>query len=247
MNEILDKTGRVARRRTRTRARVLAAAERLYADRGLATTRVEDIAELADVSVGSIYTHFGNKDGIQAALTEQALEHLDGYLAAAFSASASPLEQVMAAGDAYLRFHLDHPSAARLLAAPSAGDAASSQGVSDATATLLGLFEERIAAAIAAGEAADLDAGLVARFLWGAWNGVAALGLRRDELAMTPDQIAACLQQGRRIVLDGLCAPNNRDTDGKARARLLEVVRQENATTTPTGVSESLTQLPNRR
>jgi hypothetical protein len=88
---------------------------------------------------------------------------------------------------------------------------------------ILGKFEDHIAAAIASGEAeASYDAKLVARFLWGAWNGVVALSLRNDQMALTDAEVAACIQMGRRIVNEGLTAPAFRDDLGHSRARLVD-------------------------
>lgn len=108
--------GRVKRRRTRTRAALLDAAERAFMRDGYHGVRVETIADEADVSVGSIYTLFSNKDGLYLAVAERASQLFGEYLDRAYTVSESPLEQVMACGDAYLRFHIEHPGAFRFIA-----------------------------------------------------------------------------------------------------------------------------------
>lgn len=55
------------RRKAATRAKILAAAERLFGERGYAQTSIEDIAELADVAVRTIYMHFPTKAAIMLA------------------------------------------------------------------------------------------------------------------------------------------------------------------------------------
>lgn len=65
-----EPSDRVARRRDRTRSAILDAAEAAFIRRGYRGARMEDLAEEADVSVGSIYGHFGNKDGLYLALVE---------------------------------------------------------------------------------------------------------------------------------------------------------------------------------
>jgi TetR/AcrR family transcriptional regulator len=230
MNVPTNKESRVVRRQTRTRAAILDAAERAFIRGGYHGVRMEDLAEEADVSVGSIYGHFGNKDGLYLAITERATELFGEYMAAAYATSASPLEQVMAAGDAYLRFHLEHPGAFRFIAFDGVEtrvpevDSATHARITGRTAELLEGFRERIAAAVAAGEAStDVDPTLTSRFLWGAWNGMIALGLRSDGLALSEEQISACVLQARRVVVEGLTDPAYRDGDGRSRARLLEV------------------------
>ncbi|MCA0346896.1 MAG: TetR/AcrR family transcriptional regulator [Actinobacteria bacterium] len=59
--------GRQDRRKAATRAKILAAAEELFDDRGYADTSIEDISESADVAVRTIYMHFPTKAAIMLA------------------------------------------------------------------------------------------------------------------------------------------------------------------------------------
>jgi AcrR family transcriptional regulator len=59
---------RVARKRERTRGELVAAAERLVAQRGLDALSIDDITEEADVAKGTFYTHFTDKDDLAAAI-----------------------------------------------------------------------------------------------------------------------------------------------------------------------------------
>ncbi|HYF24663.1 MAG TPA: TetR/AcrR family transcriptional regulator [Baekduia sp.] len=217
------------RRRARTRAAILDAAERLFVSEGYGGARIEAIAEAADVAVGSIYAHFGSKDGLWSALAERALEHFDRYMEQAYQGEWSPLEQVIAGGDAYLRFHAEHPGSFRFLAFDGeqarlpVGDPELAARVIERMAGTLARFQAKIAEAMAAGEAIDGDARLHARFLWAAWNATVALSVRGDELALTDAEVEACLQQARGLVLEGLSAPAFRGPDGRSRGRLVRV------------------------
>jgi TetR/AcrR family transcriptional regulator len=217
---------RGARRRVRTRRAILDAAEALFAESGYRRTRMEDVAEQADVAIGSIYGHFGNKDGLYLALVERAVELFGRYLRQAYQPEWSPLEQVVACGDAYLRFHVEHPGAFRFLAFDGVEtdtpvvDPEQRAHVAGGIDALISEFEAKIQEAIDAGEARQLDSRLVGRFLWGAWNGVVALGLRSDGIALGDADVQAALQQARDIVLAGLCAPAARDAAGLPRAQL---------------------------
>jgi AcrR family transcriptional regulator len=55
----------------RTRARILAAAHALFAEKGFAATTMRDIAERAEVSVGAAYRYFARKEDLGVALYEQ--------------------------------------------------------------------------------------------------------------------------------------------------------------------------------
>src|SRR6202163_2969110 len=52
----------------RTRASILDAAERLYADRGFADVTLRDIVAAADVNLAAVNYHFGSKDELIAEL-----------------------------------------------------------------------------------------------------------------------------------------------------------------------------------
>ena len=231
MNVVAESnTTRGARRRAHTRAAILDAAEHAFAEAGYRRTRMEDVAEEADVAVGSIYAHFGNKDGLYLALVEHAVELFSRYIRQAFRPEWTPLEQVVACGDAYLRFHLEHPGAFRFLAFDGVEtdtpevDPEQRARVAAGIDALITEFEDKIQEAIDAGEARALNARLAGRFLWGAWNGVVALGLRGDGLALSEAEINDALQQARDIVMAGLCAPSERAADGTPRAQLRSVV-----------------------
>jgi AcrR family transcriptional regulator len=79
--------GRVARRRAATRARLLAAAQRL-AGAGAPVT-VAQIAAEADVALASFYTHFESKEALFAELIRDTMAELAARLAA-LSADTDP-------------------------------------------------------------------------------------------------------------------------------------------------------------
>jgi AcrR family transcriptional regulator len=64
---------RVERRKVRTRAGLLAAARRLFAARGMERTTIAQIAEHADIAIGSFYNYFRTKDELLDALLEEEL------------------------------------------------------------------------------------------------------------------------------------------------------------------------------
>jgi len=230
MNDVETKEGRVTRRRTRTRAALLDAAERAFMRDSYHAVRMETLADEADVSVGSIYNLFSNKSGLYLAVAQRATELFAEYLERAYAISESPLEQVMACGDAYLRFHLEHPGAFRFIAFdgvesfPPVDDDTVREAITARTAAALDRFRDCIAAAVAAGEASpDIDPMVTAHVLFGAWNGMIALGLRTDEIALDRDSISQTIEQARRIVVEGLTNPARRDSAGRSRARLLTI------------------------
>ena len=61
-------------RSRRTVERILDAAARIFHEQGYAAATTNDIADEADVSIGSLYQYFPNKDAILVALTRQHIE-----------------------------------------------------------------------------------------------------------------------------------------------------------------------------
>ncbi|MCP5419610.1 MAG: TetR/AcrR family transcriptional regulator [Gammaproteobacteria bacterium] len=57
--------------------RILTAALELFVDRGYHNVSVHDIQKRAGVSIGSIYNHFGGKEGVARALYDHLLMELD--------------------------------------------------------------------------------------------------------------------------------------------------------------------------
>ncbi|WP_337830052.1 TetR/AcrR family transcriptional regulator [Pseudonocardia sp. TMWB2A] len=214
------------RRRARTRAAILDAAEEVFRREGHEAARIEEIADLADVSVGSIYTHFNGKLGLYLTLVERSLDLFASYMARIDSPELTPLGRVLAGGDAYLRFHLEHPGAFQFLAHPRpAGAAHSGEGdietrIRERVGGLLDDFTDRIEAAVAAGEARPVDAGRLTRYLWGAWNGVIGLSLQPDGLRLSPDEVAETLELGRWLLREGLATASLRGSDGTVGDRV---------------------------
>ncbi|WP_328312025.1 TetR/AcrR family transcriptional regulator [Streptomyces sp. NBC_00442] len=58
-------------RAVRTRALILDAAARAFADKGYPATTILDVAELMGATKGAVYFHFANKGALAAAVTEE--------------------------------------------------------------------------------------------------------------------------------------------------------------------------------
>ena len=67
-NPAADREPRGARRKRETRQRLLSAALRLMAKKGMEGVAINEITEAADVGFGSFYNHFESKEAIYAAV-----------------------------------------------------------------------------------------------------------------------------------------------------------------------------------
>src|SRR2546425_2007522 len=79
-----------------TRERLIATATRLFAEHGYDRTSVEMVLQEADVSRGSLYYHFGNKEALFEAVLEAVEASIEGAIVAAAVASGDPVEALHA-------------------------------------------------------------------------------------------------------------------------------------------------------
>lgn len=69
---------------------------------------------------------------------------------------------------------------------------------------LRGEFEQSIRDAVESGAIRQVDPELMSYFLFSAWNGVAALALRRDALALSPERVERAVIEAGLVLLEGL-------------------------------------------
>jgi len=82
------------RRKKETRARLLLAALRLMAAKGMDGVAINEITDAADVGFGSFYNHFDSKDAIYAALVEWVFERFANALDHALATLDDPAEVI---------------------------------------------------------------------------------------------------------------------------------------------------------
>ncbi|WP_280184396.1 TetR/AcrR family transcriptional regulator, partial [Nocardia gipuzkoensis] len=109
---------RRGRRKAKTTEAILDAGERLFLTQGFQATTVEQLATEADVAVGTLYGHFGGKEGVYAALIDRALELDARYCDEAWDRAHDPVGRLLAIADGYLRFAREHPGYFRLFRFP---------------------------------------------------------------------------------------------------------------------------------
>jgi TetR/AcrR family transcriptional regulator len=98
-----------------TARRILAAAERIFAERGLAGARTEEIATAARANKAMLYYYFGDKQRLHRAVLEQLFGQLRSSIEAARPADASPREHLLAFVNGYFDFVSSHPNYPRLV------------------------------------------------------------------------------------------------------------------------------------
>ena len=178
--------------------------------RGYAATTMEDLAEEADVAVGSIYAHFGSKEGVYGALIERALELDKRYCDEGFDAGGSPAERLLGLAEGYLRFAREHPGYFQLFRFPPP-DRPGAELTPTASARVARRIREEtermageIRSMIEEGLARPADAQSMARFLWAAWDGVICSHVGPSNLGLTDAQFEDVLNRARESFALGL-------------------------------------------
>jgi AcrR family transcriptional regulator len=200
---------RVDPRKQRTMDALVAAAQQMFAERPVDEVTVEEIGQHAGVAVGSIYNNFGSKEGLYAAVVARALDVDRDYMDRAYTPDRSPIEQLLAASEQYLRFALDHPQFFRMLAFPTkpgpyaaAADTATlmSRRVDEQNARMVDAIER----GIADGSIRQLDPRKTATILWASWNGIISLAWRHDDLRQDPAALHELIEKAADLVSYGL-------------------------------------------
>lgn len=186
---------------------IVTAAEEQFLTKGFDGTKIDDIAQAAYVSVGTVYLHFQNKDGVYAAVILRAQRILlEQYLDPAFDLEVPPWERIETWCHAFVRFFEEQEPRARIMAlqaygagtseAPEAMHKALHDNITRFHGRLVALFEE-------AGEAGDLgavDPVAASRFVWSSVYGVCTTNLRHGSLRLDYDGVRDVLRAGLELM-----------------------------------------------
>jgi len=190
-----------AERREATRAALIGAGRRLFADRGYEAVSSEEIAAAAGVTRGALYHHFDGKRGLFAAAFEQIEDELVARFDFSGLAAGDPLSVLAEAIDQFLDLSLENEvQRIALIDGPSVLGWEAWHEIEARHG--LGLIEAALNAAAEAGQLRDVPIPELALMLLGALI-EAALQLARAE-----DQPAAKKRTGEalRALLEGLRA-----------------------------------------
>ena len=106
---------RTLRKRERTHGEIVAAAERLVAERGLDALSIDEITEAADVAKGTFYTHFADKDDLAAAIGKRIRVELEDKITATNDGIADAALRMANGLSSLFAFAITQPIRARAL------------------------------------------------------------------------------------------------------------------------------------
>jgi AcrR family transcriptional regulator len=173
-----------AERTEATRAALIAAARRLFAERGYDDVGAEEIVRAAGVSRGALYHHFGGKLGLLDAAYDQLEAESTERVARIVLGSEleSPLEAMKAGIEAFLD-ECAKPELSQIALHDAPAVLGWDRWREIGAANGLGLIEASLAAAIEAGEIRELPVKPMAHLLLGALDEAAMLIARSEDPA----------------------------------------------------------------
>ncbi|MGW8393565.1 TetR/AcrR family transcriptional regulator [Pseudoduganella sp. HUAS MS19] len=94
---------------------ILSSALAVFSEQGIEATSIEDIRQRSQASVGSIYHHFGNKEGIAAALFAQGLDNYWQQIKDNVARASNAEFAIHAIVSTHLHWIVEQPDMARFL------------------------------------------------------------------------------------------------------------------------------------
>jgi TetR/AcrR family transcriptional regulator len=88
---------------------ILDAAEKIFFSKGVESSTMDEVAELAELSKGTLYLYFKNKNDLFHGIVVRGLETLYAMFKEAVEKGKTGIDQVKAIGQAYYRFYKEEP------------------------------------------------------------------------------------------------------------------------------------------
>ncbi len=177
------------RERTARREAILDAAQELIAAEGYHGLRMDAIAEAVELSKGTLYLYFANKEALCAAVATRLIDTFIPFLDKALSQADTGLDAIAALLQAYYDFTQDHPHHFRFaLAWLSAGERMDDSSESFQTYRgRVGHMLSLVASSLERGQADgsirdDIDPLPQAIQIWTSFLGVVLIGLNRESM-----------------------------------------------------------------
>lgn len=98
-----------------TRKAIVDAATELFLAHGYQGFSLRQVAEQIGYSPGTIYLYFSNKDDLLFTIADEGFRRFGDYLQTAVDSTDDPLQQIIAMGEAYVRFGMTYPVNYRLM------------------------------------------------------------------------------------------------------------------------------------
>lgn len=181
------------------RARILGAAERLFAEKGYAATAVHEITDAAGVNRALLYYYFEDKHSLYKTVLEEGTAEFDRMLDRSLSHDGTHAERLSRVVHGHLSLIWDRPYMARLVHRCLLDGLQKEFGLLEKFSTCVGRMETFFREGMEAGAFRRVDPQIMARTFLGPTFVVALWRLSEGEIfprEQIADQIAAMLLRG---------------------------------------------------
>jgi AcrR family transcriptional regulator len=102
-------TERKEREKKRRRQAIIDAAEQVFFSKGIESATMDEVAEMAELSKGTLYLYFNNKNELLHAIVERGLKILYERFNTVVEKEEKGIDKIRALGRAYFEFFLEEP------------------------------------------------------------------------------------------------------------------------------------------
>jgi AcrR family transcriptional regulator len=106
--------GRREQRKQVTRRELLVAGRRLFSEKGLYDSRIEDVTQIAGVAKGTLYGYFADKEALVQAVVTSGFDELAGQVQRESRGATARIERIERVAHAHLVFLDENPDLMRL-------------------------------------------------------------------------------------------------------------------------------------
>ncbi len=99
---------RKEREKEQRRNEIIKAAEKVFFEKGIKGATMDDVADTAELSKGTLYLYFNNKEDLYYAICIKGLSVLNEYFLKSVSPEKTSFENLFEIGKAYIRFAKEH-------------------------------------------------------------------------------------------------------------------------------------------
>ncbi len=194
----LEPETRSTRRRQKTKRELLAAAKAVFGARGYHQAKISDIADEADVGVGTVYLHYDGKEALFLELVGDTTRALKQRVdAAKAAAGGNPLEQARVSCETLFRFAQENRETFRIVF----GEGVFNSTIAAAQRVFLADVADSMSAGMRQGLFAPYPTALIAQAVVGLLTQVVSWWITQDEVSLDE-----AIEASNRFIAQGILA-----------------------------------------
>jgi len=200
---------RKEREKKARRQAILDAARECFFRDGFEATTISQIADNVELSTGTLYLYFKNKEEIYVSILEEGLEILYALMRGSEQPGAKPSELLEGYADAYFRFYIDYGQYFDIMFFLRRPDrrveleSELEEKLESQTTNCLGLLESAIEKGIKKGDFRIINPYEASRAMWATMNGLMVLHEQRTE-EITRQKLPRLIEVATSLLLDGI-------------------------------------------